>query len=99
MLKRKATGEVIGGYGGASIEGKRPSEPEHAKRVEQDRRLRGVEPSTGRDLRTKILQVLATYGARSPHFIARALGVNETLVLADLKNFRRTERYVCGPRI
>lgn len=66
---------------------------EHARGVErgveQDRRLQGLEPSTSRDLPTKILQVLTTYGARSPHFIAKALGVDERLVLADLKELQK----------
>jgi hypothetical protein len=33
--------------------------------------------------------VLTTYGARSPHFIAKALGVDERLVLADLQELQK----------
>lgn len=66
---------------------------ESAIRVEEQERLsKKAEPETRRDLSREILQVLMKYGGRSPHFIAKAVGVDEALVVADLKELQKQGR-------
>ena len=63
---------------------------ESAIRVEEQERLsKKVEPETRRDLSREILQVLTKYGGRSPHFVAKALGVDEAVVVANLKELQK----------
>jgi hypothetical protein len=63
---------------------------ESAIRAEEQERLsKKVEPETRRDLSREILQVLTKYGGRSPHFISKVLGVDEVLVVANLKELQK----------
>lgn len=46
-------------------------------------------PASARDLSAEILDMLTKYGGRPPHFIARAIGVDERLVVSTLKALER----------
>jgi predicted transcriptional regulator len=66
------------------------SKAEPRKRLgEQKSVIERPEPQTRTDLSTQILQVLRKYGGRPPHFIAKALRVDEALVVADLKELQK----------
>jgi predicted transcriptional regulator len=63
---------------------------EHRKRPgEQRSALERPELQARKDLCTQILQVLTRYGGRPPHFIAKALGVDEAVVVANLKELQK----------
>jgi hypothetical protein len=68
---------------------------ESAIRVEQQERLSKKETlkeGGARDQKRSVLpllQVLTKYGGRSPHFISKVLGVDEALVVANLKELQK----------
>jgi predicted transcriptional regulator len=60
----------------------------HRKRAGEQKNPLERPELTKTDFSTQILQVLTKYGGRPPHFIAKALGVDEGIVIANLRELQ-----------